>query len=110
MPAYLISLCRRVTDRKRLEDYWANVAPAFKDVPARPLVAYAPFEVLEGDAGVRGIVLFEFASMEVARQWYHSDTYQEVKKLREGAADFDLILVDGGIVSAAADRMPESKS
>jgi uncharacterized protein (DUF1330 family) len=109
MPAYLISLCRHVTDRKRLEDYWANVAPAFKGFDAKPLVAYKPFEVLEGDGGVRGVVLFEFPSMEEARHWYTSAAYQEVKKRREGAANFDLILVEGGFV-AAAERMPESKS
>jgi uncharacterized protein (DUF1330 family) len=109
MPAYLISLCRHVTDRKRLEDYWANVAPAFKGFDAKPLVAYKPFEVLEGDGGVRGVVLFEFPSMEEARHWYTSAAYQEVKKRREGAANFDLILVEGGFVPAA-ERMPESKS
>ena len=37
MSAYLISLCRQVNDRKRLEDYWANVAPAFIGVEAKPL-------------------------------------------------------------------------
>ncbi len=104
MPAYLISLCRQVSDRKRLENYWANVAPAFKGVTSKPLVAYTPFEILEGD-GVLGVVLFEFPSMDEARRWYSSAAYQEVKKLREGAADFDLILVDGGVVSAAAERM-----
>jgi uncharacterized protein (DUF1330 family) len=110
MPAYLISLCRQITDRKHLEDYWANVAPAFKDVMAKPLVAYSPFEVLEGNDNVRGVVLFEFSSMEEARRWYNSAAYQQVKKLREGAADFDLILVDGGVVSAAEKRMPGPKS
>ena len=48
--------------------------------------------------------------MEEARRWYNSPAYQDVKRLREGAADFDLILVDAGVVSAAADRMPPSKS
>jgi uncharacterized protein (DUF1330 family) len=107
MSAYLISLCRNVIDRKRLEDYWANVAPAFRSVTAKPLIAYTPFEILEGGGGVLGVVLFEFSSMEDARRWYNSAAYQDVKKLREGAADFDLILVDGGVVSAAAERMPE---
>jgi hypothetical protein len=32
-----------------------------------------------------------------------------VKKLREGAANFDLILVEGGVVPAA-ERMPKSNS
>jgi uncharacterized protein (DUF1330 family) len=77
---------------------------------AKPLVAYSPFEVLEGNDDVRGVVLFEFSSMEEARRWYNSAAYQQVKKLREGAADFDLILVDGGVVSAAENRMPGPKS
>jgi len=110
MPAYLISLCRDVTDRRHLEDYWANVAPAFKGFEAKPLVAYAPFEILEGaGGGVLGVVLFEFPSMDEARRWYTSPAYQEVKKLREGAANFDLILVEGGVVPAA-ERMPKSNS
>ena len=109
MPAYLISLCRHVTDRKRLEDYWANVAPAFEGFEAKPLVAYAPFEILEGDGGVRGVVLFEFPSMEEARRWYTSPAYREVKKRREGAANFDLILVEGGVIPAV-ERMLKSSS
>ena len=110
MPAYLISLCRHVTDRKRLEDYWANVAPAFNGVMAKPLVAYTQFEVLEGGGGVLGVVLFEFHSMDEARQWYNSAAYQDARRLRDGAADFDLILVDGGVVSAAGARMAGSNS
>src|SRR5215467_7287384 len=108
MPAYLISLCRHVSDRKALEDYWANVKPAFEGVTAKPLIAYTPFEMLEGDSSVQGVVLFEFSSMEEARRWYNSDAYQNAKARRKGAANFDLILVDGGVVSAAEERMPES--
>ena len=103
----------RCADASLTESAWkitGNVAPAFKSVTAKPLVAYTPFEVLEGDGRVLGVVLFEFSSMEEARRWYRSAAYQEVKKLRDGAADFDLILVDGGVVSAAGERMPGSHS
>jgi uncharacterized protein (DUF1330 family) len=106
MTAYLISICRSVPDRDRLADYWAHVATSFEGFDARPLVAYAPFEVLEGDADAKGIVLFEFPSMEVARRWYFSDAYQEVKQRRVGAAEFELILVDGAL-TPAVDRMPD---
>ncbi len=106
MPAYLISLCRDITDRKRLEDYWTNVKPAFEGFEAKPLVAYTPFEILEGAGGILGVVLFEFPSMDEARRWYTSPAYQELKKRREGGASFDLILVEGGVVPAA-DRMSD---
>jgi uncharacterized protein (DUF1330 family) len=48
--------------------------------------------------------------MEEARRWYNSPAYQDIKKLREGAAEFDLILMDGGVVPAPVERMPGSKS
>jgi uncharacterized protein (DUF1330 family) len=107
MTAYLISICRSVSDRARLEDYWAHVAPSFEGFDAKPLVAYAPFEALEGDADAKGVVLFEFPSMEAAKRWYFSDAYQEVKQRRLGAAEFELLLVDGEL-TRAAERMPDT--
>jgi len=108
MAAYLISICRSVTDRDRLEDYWAHAAATFDGFDAKPLVAYASFEVLEGDTDAKGVVLFEFPSMDVAKRWYFSDAYQEVRRRRLGAAEFDLILVDGGW-KPAAERMPDAR-
>ncbi|MGP8253895.1 MAG: DUF1330 domain-containing protein [Terracidiphilus sp.] len=109
MPAYLISICRSVTDRRRLEDYWENVAPSFEGYSAKPLAAYTPFEVLEGEVVVKGVVLFEFPSMEVAKRWYSSPAYQGVRQRRLGAAEFELILVDGGW-KPASERMPDTKA
>ncbi|MDT5145016.1 MAG: hypothetical protein QOI79_4383 [Mycobacterium sp.] len=108
MTAYLISICRSVSDRDRLEDYWAHAAATFEGFDAKPLVAYAPFEVLEGEANAKGIVLFEFPSVEAAKRWYFSDAYQEVKQRRLGAAEFELILVDGEL-TPAAERMPDTR-
>ena len=106
MAAYLISICRSVSDRARLEDYWAHVAPSFEGFGAKPLVAYAPFELLEGQDNAKGVVLFEFPSMEVAKRWNYSAAYQEVRQRRLGAAEFELILVDGGL-TPASERMPD---
>jgi hypothetical protein len=50
-------------------------------------------------------VLVEFPSMESATRWYESPAYQEVRKYRIGAAEFEIVLVDGGLVEAK-DRMP----
>jgi uncharacterized protein (DUF1330 family) len=44
-----------------------------------------------GRGDVRGVVLFEFSSMEKARRWYNSAAYRDVKKRRDGAAGFDLM-------------------
>jgi uncharacterized protein (DUF1330 family) len=108
MPAYLIAICRGVRDRQGLEDYWANVGHTFEGVGTKPLGVYTPFEVLESTGPAEGVVLIEFPSMDAAKGWYASAAYQEVKRHRQGAAEFELILVDGGR-TPPTDRMPHTK-
>jgi uncharacterized protein (DUF1330 family) len=101
----MINLVRGVTDREQLEKYWAEVGRTYSGV-GTPLVAYTPFEMLEGkDVPVWGVVLIEFESMDQAKGWYFGDEYQETKKLREGAQDNIALFAEGGFV-LAADRQP----
>ena len=44
-----------------------------------------------------GVVLLEFPDLAGAKAWYESEAYQEAKKLRDGAADTELFIVDGGM-------------
>jgi uncharacterized protein (DUF1330 family) len=67
-----------------------------------------PFKLLEGKGPVEGVAQIEFPAMESASRWYESATYQAFKQYRIGAADVEVILVDGNAV-AAEDRMPNTK-
>ncbi len=49
---------------------------------------------MEGNARERNVVL-EFDSFDAARAYYHSQDYQAAKALREGAADMEIVLVEG---------------
>ncbi len=51
-------------------------------------------EALEGAARARNIVL-EFESYDAARRYIHSEQYQAARALREGAADIEMVLVEG---------------
>ena len=51
-------------------------------------------EALEGDARQRNVVL-EFESYEAARAYYNSAEYQAAKAHREGAAEMEIVLVEG---------------
>ncbi len=108
MPAYVISICRGVTDRAKLEQYWAHSRPTFNGFNAQLLAVYTQVTPLETHGPVEGVVLVEFPSMESATRWYESPAYQEVRKYRIGAAEFEIVLVDGGVVDAE-DRMPGLK-
>jgi uncharacterized protein (DUF1330 family) len=51
--------------------------------------------VLEGDWRPKRLVLLEFPDLEAAKRFYESSQYQEAKRLRDGAADFTMVAVDG---------------
>jgi len=50
---------------------------------------------LEGPQEKRRLVIIEFPSLEKAKQFFHSDEYVEVKKLRAGAARAEFVMVNG---------------
>jgi uncharacterized protein (DUF1330 family) len=60
----------------------------------KPLVRGGKHEALEGRARARNVVL-EFDSYEAARGYYYSQEYQAAKALREGAAEMEMVLVEG---------------
>jgi uncharacterized protein (DUF1330 family) len=59
-----------------------------------PLARGGRFEELEGQARARNVVL-EFEDYETARRYYHSQQYQAAKALRAGAAQIEMVLVEG---------------
>jgi uncharacterized protein (DUF1330 family) len=71
----------------------ANQAP-FGQFGARYLVRAGRSEVMEGSARSR-IVVLEFPSYEAALGCYRSPEYLAAKKLREGKAEADVIVIEG---------------
>jgi uncharacterized protein (DUF1330 family) len=51
--------------------------------------------VLEGDWQPKRLVLLEFPDLEAAKHFYESPEYQEAKRLREGAAGFNMVAIEG---------------
>jgi len=60
----------------------------------KPLARGGRFEELEGHARARNVVL-EFESFEAAQRYYYSPEYQAAKAFREGAAEMEIVLVEG---------------
>ncbi len=52
-------------------------------------------ETIEGRWHGTQTVLLEFESVDAAREWYHSDAYQEAVKLRQAAADCNGVILTG---------------
>ena len=94
MVAYVIYQ-GEVLDPERYEDYKAQAAPNIAAAGGRYLVRGGDVEALEGDAPSGRTVLLEFSTMKAAVDWYRSEQYTSIRRLREGVARANIYVVDG---------------
>ncbi len=84
-------------DIKNPEAYARYAAAATTVIAAhggRPLARGGRYEALEGQARARNVVL-EFDSYDAARTYFFSAEYQAARALRDGAAEIEMVLVEG---------------
>ena len=84
-------------DIKNPDAYARYAAAATKVIAAhggRPLARGGRYEALEGQARARNVVL-EFDSYDAARTYFFSAEYQAARALRDGAAEIEMVLVEG---------------
>ena len=83
-----------VRDKEGFEKFREMAKPVLEEYGAKVLIWTSNAEAREGKKpGV--VVVLEFESMEKARKYYESETYQAVKALREKACDTDLLIAEG---------------
>jgi uncharacterized protein (DUF1330 family) len=107
MAAFLLYICKEVTDRRELETYWDKILPTLKDSGIENLAAYTRFEKLEGDQSVEGVVLSRFPTKEAAKAWYDGQAYAEVRHHRLKGAKYLGLLIDEGWLPREQ-RMPQT--
>jgi uncharacterized protein (DUF1330 family) len=94
LPAYIIANVI-VTDWDRYRDYVRHAPRVVRQFGGRFLSRGSTPFMLEGDAENRRVVLLEFPSMEIARAFFASEAYAEIKRLRDGAATAQFFAIDG---------------
>jgi uncharacterized protein (DUF1330 family) len=91
--AYLVAHIR-VHDREMFEEFRRMSGTAIADHGGRVLVRNPEPELREGN--LRGtVMLIEFDDIQAARRFYESDAYTAARRVRERAAETDLLLVEG---------------
>jgi uncharacterized protein (DUF1330 family) len=96
--AYLI-VYARVNDAARVAAYSAKAQALFA-VHGGALAARGKPLVLEGEWPWQGAVVFRFPSAAAAQAVWHSSEYAALHREREGAADFQAIVIDDVDTSA----------
>jgi uncharacterized protein (DUF1330 family) len=94
MPAYVI-VETDIQDAEQYARYMAESPAAVAAGGGRFLVRGGELAVFEGDWAPSRLVVLEFDDLEAAKHWYASARYQEVKRLREGAARLRMVAVEG---------------
>lgn len=98
MPAYMI-VTAQITDREPfISGYGAQAAVLAEKFGGKYLIRTPGALLLEsglGDVGENAsIVITEWADKEAALTFWNSPEYTEVKKLREGVANCQILLIE----------------
>ncbi len=94
MAAYLV-VDIEVTNPAQFEEYKKLAPLAIDKYGGRYLIRGGAYEAIEGDWKPQRLTVVEFDSMEKAKAFYHSAEYQAAIKTRAGAANMNMLLVQG---------------
>ena len=103
MPAYMI-ITAKIADRDAFIQGYGNAAGALVDKFGGKYLLRGPgADLLEGEFGSgASVVISEWPDKEAARRFWDSPEYAEVKKLREGIADVQVLLIEAPSLAEAA--------
>jgi uncharacterized protein (DUF1330 family) len=94
MAAYVIVEVE-VLDKEKYDNYRPLAAKTIAQYGGRYIVRGGASEVLEGDSKPGRLVILEFPSAEVARNWYNSPEYNEGRAMRQASSRSRMVVVDG---------------
>jgi len=101
MPAYMI-VAAAIDDREAfVSGYGKRAAELIGQFGGEYLLRGPGAECLEGDFGDdASMVISKWPDREAAKRFWNSPEYAEAKKLREGLAEVQVLLIDGPDISA----------
>jgi uncharacterized protein (DUF1330 family) len=84
-----------VTNPKAYEEYKKRTPAALQKYGGKFLARGGRAQAVEGENPAGRVVLIEFPSFEQAMKCYNSPEYQEAKGFRAGAAEAQIVIVEG---------------
>ena len=94
MSAYVIVRVR-VSDPAQYEKYKALSPGAVEEYGGTFIVRGGASEVLEGEPDDRRIVVLQFPTVDAAKAFYNSERYTHAREVRAGAAEMEMVVVEG---------------
>jgi uncharacterized protein (DUF1330 family) len=95
MPVYMLFIREgAVRDQSEMDEYRRVNRQGPPDPKLKPLVMYGAIESVEGTAP-DGMVMLQFPTVEDAKAWYNSPSYQAALPHRMKGADYRAFIVQG---------------
>jgi len=94
MPAYVI-VDIEVSDPNKYEEYRRLGQASLAVYGGKYLARGGRTEPFEGSWAPKRVVILEFDSAVRAKEWYNSHEYGLARAARRGAANFNMLLVEG---------------
>ncbi|MGA8663502.1 MAG: DUF1330 domain-containing protein [Thermoplasmata archaeon] len=106
MPAYLLAEVKW-HDLAMRDDYVAQIQSTL-DLHGGRIINLPSVEplTLEGEWTPLRLVVIEFATMDALKNWYDSQEYAPLKRLREHGARSNLVAVEGKAVAPTSGSAP----
>ena len=95
MKGYLIAQIN-VSNLENYQEYLKNVTQIAKKFEGNYIIRAGKYEILEGNWPYKRNVVIEFPSLEKAKEFYNSEEYKPIKKIRIDNAENNLIIIEGG--------------
>ena len=95
MAAYVIGAVLNVNDPAAFAEYQQLAGPTLEKYGGRFIAGGTKVEVADGSWSPMGVVVFEFESLERAKEWYYGPEYNPLVSRRTASTTSSLIFVDG---------------
>ena len=101
MPAYVVGTIYDIKDPAGFDEYRGLAGATLEKYGGKLVMSSRNIEVGDGSWSPIGMVMFEFESLDRAKEWYNSPEYQAIKPLRLNATTDSWIALSEGF------QMPE---
>ena len=95
MPAGYVIAQLKVTNPDNYKEYVEKVTPLVKKFDGEFLVRNGEYKIFDGETQFPRIVMLKFPSYERALQWYNSEEYEPIKKIRLDNSEGTNIIIKG---------------
>ena len=104
MPKGYVILTEAIHDPVGMRAYEKASMASLIEYEGRPVVVEEEIQVVEGQWHGNRTVIVEYESVEKARAWYNSPSYQAARPLRQAAAECNVVIVSGFSVPSSGSK------